>query len=165
MAGDAAQALPAYSTLSRMRFPPRSLSRLLTAFAVTSAGSFAALPSGQGIAAAHPSDADLHLHPAVLLHENFESGALEELSKRWSDISNKDGKVLAFSSDQPIASGGKRSLQMTLLLLLSRLASETGCKKGAHPSLQWQLFSNQVPKREAARKNSAGPTASPGQPV
>jgi hypothetical protein len=52
----------------------------------------------------------------VLLAEDLESVSLDDLTKRWSSVSNQDGKVLAFSEDVPAASGGKRSLQMTATL-------------------------------------------------
>jgi hypothetical protein len=49
----------------------------------------------------------------VLFAENFESGALDEVKKRWSESSDKDGKALAFSAETPPASRGKRSLEVT----------------------------------------------------
>ncbi|MCC6445323.1 MAG: hypothetical protein IT210_17920 [Armatimonadetes bacterium] len=74
------------------------------------------LPQGFGLAARYPGDRGIAGDPAVLLAESFETGGLEELGKRWSDISNEGGKVLAFSADTPNASAGKRSLQMTAAL-------------------------------------------------
>jgi hypothetical protein len=71
------------------------------------------LPEGYGLAAKYPRDAGIARDPSVLLAEDFESGSLADLGKRWSDVSNKGGKVLAFSSDAPPGSGGKRSLQVT----------------------------------------------------
>ncbi len=77
----------------------------------------AALPEGNaGLAARHPHDRGLAQDSAVVLAEDFETGTLQDLDKRWTDISNKDGKVLAFAADQPKASSGKRSLQMTATL-------------------------------------------------
>ena len=70
----------------------------------------------RGIAAKYPGDAGIERDPRVLFAENFESGSIEELGKRWGEISNKDGKVMAFSSDVLHASAGKRSLQMTATL-------------------------------------------------
>ena len=69
-----------------------------------------------GIAAKYPGDAGIERDPRVLFAENFESGNIEEIGKRWGEISNKDGKVIAFSSDVPPAGAGKRSLQMTATL-------------------------------------------------
>ena len=99
-----------------MRIPPRLSLCALAISMATCGASLSQLPSGDGIAAKHPADRDLHQHSAVLLHENFETGSLKDLSRQWSDISNEGGKVLAFSPDQPAASGGKRSLQMTATL-------------------------------------------------
>jgi len=76
----------------------------------------ATLPEGPGLAAKYPGDVGIERDPAVLLAENFESGTLEELGQRWSDVSNRDGKVLAFSDDVPPDSAGKRSLEMTATL-------------------------------------------------
>jgi len=75
--------------------------------------SAAPLPEGFGLSAQFPGDRGLARHPAVLLAEDFENGEIPDLSKRWSDVSNKGGKVLAWSADKPAASAGARSLQMT----------------------------------------------------
>ena len=76
----------------------------------------AALQKTEGIAAQYPGDAGIGRDPRVLFAENFETGNIEEIGKRWGEISNKDGKVMAFSSDVPHASAGKRSLEMTATL-------------------------------------------------
>lgn len=81
----------------------------------------AALPEGPGLSAKYEHDRGIEKDPAVLLFEDFESGDIADLAKRWQDVSNKADKVLAWSSDQPRASGGKRSLQMT-----STLGENTG---------------------------------------
>jgi hypothetical protein len=49
----------------------------------------------------------------VLFAENFETGSIADIGKRWSEVSNKDAKVLALSGDTHSASRGKHSLQMT----------------------------------------------------
>lgn len=69
-------------------------------------------PATEGIAAKYPGDAGIERDPAVLFAENFETGTVEQVGKRWDEVSNKGGKVLALSSDVP-KSSGKRSLQMT----------------------------------------------------
>jgi len=69
-----------------------------------------------GLAAKHSGDAGSERDPHVLFAENFENGSIEDIGKRWGQMSNKDGKVMAFSSDVPSASAGKRSLQMTASL-------------------------------------------------
>ena len=71
------------------------------------------LPEGVGLAAAFPGDRGIARHAAVLLAEDFESGELASLSKKWSDISNKAGKPLALETDP---STGKRVLKITATL-------------------------------------------------
>ena len=74
----------------------------------------AALPDGgSGVAAKYSGDVRIERDANVLFAENFEGGSLEDLGKRWNEILNKDGKVLAFSDDLPPGSSGKRSMQMT----------------------------------------------------
>jgi hypothetical protein len=74
------------------------------------------LPQGYGLSSRYPSDIGIENDPAVLFAENFERGTLEEIAKKWGDISNKGGKVMSFSNDVPPESSGKRSLQMTATL-------------------------------------------------
>jgi hypothetical protein len=74
------------------------------------------LPEGPGLAAKYPRDASIAGDPHVLFAEDFESGGVEALSKRWDNVSNQGGQVVAFSDDVPAASGGKRSLRMTATL-------------------------------------------------
>ena len=76
----------------------------------------ARLPEGFGLSAKHPNDTGIAGEPAVLLAEDFEKGTLADLKQHWSDVSNKDGKVLAFSEDVPLGSDGKRCIQMTATL-------------------------------------------------
>jgi len=71
------------------------------------------LPEGAGIAAKYPGDMGIEKDKAIIFAENFETGTIEELGKRWDEVSNKDGKVLVLSSDVPSGSHGKHSLQMT----------------------------------------------------
>ncbi|MBM4017825.1 MAG: hypothetical protein FJ288_05765 [Planctomycetes bacterium] len=79
----------------------------------------ARLPEGAaGIAAKFPGDAAIDKDPRVLLHEDFESGALDKI--RWSEISNK-AEALSFSDDVPAASAGRKSLLVT-----ARLGANTG---------------------------------------
>ncbi|MHB8520329.1 MAG: nitrilase-related carbon-nitrogen hydrolase [Limisphaerales bacterium] len=70
----------------------------------------------RGLAAKYPGDAGIARDPDVLFAENFETGSVQEIGKRWGAISNQDGKVMAFSDDVPPVSAGKRSLQMTATL-------------------------------------------------
>lgn len=71
---------------------------------------------GPGIAAKYPGDAGIARDPSVLFAEDFESGSVEEIGRRWGEISNKGGKVIDLSSDVSAASAGKRSLRMTATL-------------------------------------------------
>src|SRR2546427_461058 len=87
----------------------------LVAVAAVSA-SADSLSEGFGLSAKYPRDDGIARDPHVLLAEDFESGGIDELGKRWNDVSNKDGKVLAFSDDVPAASDGKHSLQVTATL-------------------------------------------------
>src|SRR2546423_5524035 len=96
------------------------LSRLCSVFlwsiecAIWAANS--ATPSGPGLAARYPGDSGIEGDPHVLFAENFERGSIEEIGKRWGQISNKGDKVMALNSDVPSGSSGKRSLQMTATL-------------------------------------------------
>ena len=60
------------------------------------------LPQGYGLSSRYPGDIGIESDPAVLFAENFERGTLEEIAKRWGNISNKDGKVMSFSNDVPL---------------------------------------------------------------
>src|SRR6516165_566371 len=74
------------------------------------------LPEGPGLAAKYPRDAGIARDARVLFAEDFESGGVDALSKRWDSVSNEGGRVVSISDDVPAASGGKRSLQMTATL-------------------------------------------------
>src|SRR5262249_46536074 len=65
--------------------------------------------------------------PHVIFAEDFETGSVADLARRWDDVSNPGGKVLAFSADVPPESAGRRSLQMTATL---------GENTGGHPYRQ-----------------------------
>jgi hypothetical protein len=69
-----------------------------------------------GLAAKYPGEAGIARDSHVLLAEDFETGTLADLAKRWDDVSNKDGKVMAFSDEAPPGSRGQRSLRMTATL-------------------------------------------------
>lgn len=104
----------------------RALATLLAAVAfgpglASRAADPPALPQGPGLAARYPGDAGLARDRAVLLAEDFETGGVADLGKRWSSVSNKDDRVLRFSDDVPAASAGRRSLEMT-----SSVADNTG---------------------------------------
>src|ERR1051326_416809 len=69
-----------------------------------------ALPQGYGLSAKYPGDRGIGRDPAILFAEDFEAGDLQAVVQHWSEASNKDGKILAFSTDTPPDSAGKRSL-------------------------------------------------------
>lgn len=71
------------------------------------------LQGNAGVAAKHPGDVGIGKDPAVIFTENFETGAIQEIGRKWGDLSNKDGQAMAFSDAVPTASGGKRSLEVT----------------------------------------------------
>jgi hypothetical protein len=74
------------------------------------------LPESPGLAAAYPGDRGIARDPRVLLAEDFETGTLADLSRRWSSVSDAGGRVLAFADDAPAGSRGRRSLQVTATL-------------------------------------------------
>lgn len=69
-----------------------------------------------GVAARYPGDAGIERDPAVLFAEDFEKATLADLGKRWSETSNKDGKVMELVPQSPPGAGGARSLQVTATL-------------------------------------------------
>ena len=90
---------------------------VLSVFVVTRWSSTAApLLEDPGLAARHASFAELAAQTNVLFAEDFESGSLADLARRWSEISNAKGRVLELSRDTPPGSPGTRSLQMTATL-------------------------------------------------
>jgi len=62
---------------------------------------------GEGIAAKYPGDVGIDKDQAVILAEDFETGRLDQIAKRWGYASNKNGKVHAFSDDVPPESAGR----------------------------------------------------------
>lgn len=74
------------------------------------------LPQSHSISKKHPGDSGIEKHPSVLLAENFEVGALDEVKPRWNEMENKDGRVLKLVSDHPAASVGTQCLQVTATL-------------------------------------------------
>ena len=77
----------------------------------------AKLPEGdEGIAAKHPRDVGIAKDPEVVFAEDFESGTLEDVWKRWwktQPREEKHAKAQAFDTDVPAGSAGARSLRMT----------------------------------------------------
>ena len=98
-------------------FPCRTLARVVWISAAVQPLSAAppADPPPTGLAAEYPGDAGIARDPRVLLAEDFEQGDVEDLKKRWTEISNKDGKVVAVVDDAS-AGAGRRALRMTATL-------------------------------------------------
>jgi len=72
----------------------------------------AATTGDDGIAARYPGDAGIARDPDVVFAEDFESGTIEEIGRRWGEISNRGGRVASLVADVPPGSAGKRALQM-----------------------------------------------------
>lgn len=69
-----------------------------------------------GIAAHYPGDRGIASDSRVLFAESFEGADVEAVKKRWTEASDKGGKVLALDPDRPPGSPGKRSMRMTATL-------------------------------------------------
>ena len=67
----------------------------------------------RGLAYRYPGDVGIETDSAVVFHETFEKGDVQDLSQNWTSISNKDDQILDFVNDAPSGSAGKRSLRMT----------------------------------------------------
>ncbi len=91
----------------------KRLAAFLMALAPAGARAGDDLPEGPGIAARYPGDAGIAKDPAVLLAEDFETGTIGDLGRKWTEVSNKGGKPLSFSDLKPGGSKGRRSLQIT----------------------------------------------------
>jgi hypothetical protein len=74
------------------------------------------LQEGAGLATAYPGDHGIAADPRVVFSDDFETGSVDEVGRRWGEMNNKDGKVVSFSADSPAGSGGKRALQLTATL-------------------------------------------------
>jgi hypothetical protein len=81
----------------------------------------APLPSGPGLAARYPGDLGIGSDSRVLLFEDFEVPNKAALGKRWEQMSDKDGEVLALVADHPPGSRGTNTLEVT-----ARLGRNTG---------------------------------------
>lgn len=87
------------------------------------------LPQGDaGLAAKYPRDVGIEKDPAVLFVENFESPDIKGVKARWTEASDKAGKVLSLSGEVPVGSAGRQSLLMT---------ATRGENTGGH---LWKLF-------------------------
>ncbi len=67
----------------------------------------------RGLAVQYPGDKGIAKDPRVLFAEDFESGGIDDVKKRWSEAKGRDGQVLAFVDEALPGSAGKRSLQVT----------------------------------------------------
>lgn len=75
----------------------------------------------RGLADDYPADRGIAGDARVLFAEDFESGSLDEIARRWTEVSNKDGKPMALVDDSPHGSSGKRALRIT-----ADIAHDTG---------------------------------------
>ena len=66
-----------------------------------------------GIASKYIGDKGIENDPDVIFAENFETGTLTDIGKRWTKVKNIE--EISFTSDIPANSSGARSLQMTTL--------------------------------------------------
>ena len=71
------------------------------------------LPEGPGLAAKYRGDGGIERDPAVVFVEDFRSGTVADLGGQWTDINNRNGKVLALTDDVPGGSASRWSLRMT----------------------------------------------------
>ncbi len=78
------------------------------------------LPSGPGLAAAFPGDADLTSHRDVIFADSFEQGAL---GVGWDEVGNKGGKVLSLVSP---GEGAPVGLGRRCLRAEAHLGQDTG---------------------------------------
>jgi len=69
------------------------------------------LPEGYGLAEKYPGDKGIETDPDVIFFEDFEISSLEELNKKWENISHLE--IMSLSSDIPPQSFGNYSLLMT----------------------------------------------------
>jgi hypothetical protein len=68
---------------------------------------------GDGLAARYAGDRGIGGDPRVLFADDFETGTLRDLGRRWTEVSDKDGKVMAFAPGGPAGTGGRRCLEVT----------------------------------------------------
>ena len=85
----------------------------LTVEAKSKAG---ALPEGYGLSAKYPGDRGLAKDPAVLVAEDFENSDLRDLARRWEQMQDPHGRVMALTHDVPPASSGRTSLRVLATL-------------------------------------------------
>lgn len=95
----------------------------------------AELPQGPGLAARYPGDRGLAAAPGVVWAEDFETGDLAAIGRRWGDVSNQAG-ALELVTDVPPGSVGRRSLRITA----TRGANEGGHLYHVLPTGAEQLY-------------------------
>ncbi len=75
------------------------------------------LPSGEGLAAKFPGDANVKSHPDVIFADDFENGSL---GSGWDETGNKGGKVLS------VVPPGDATLGQRCLRVEAHLGQDTG---------------------------------------
>ena len=86
---------------------------LMAAAALPGQDNMGVLPEGPGLAARYAGDAGISNSSAVVFVEDFRKGVIDDLKARWTDIKNRDGKVMALGGDVPPGSGSPFSLRVT----------------------------------------------------
>src|SRR5262249_2404798 len=84
----------------------------------------------EGLAAKYPGDQGLDKDPQVLFAENFETGGLPEIGKRWGDL--RDPQSMDLSADVAASSPGKRSLHIVAGMPKDRKSTRDGFRSGGH---------------------------------
>ncbi len=74
-----------------------------------------------GIAARYPGDRGIARDARVLLHEDFESGSMADVTRRWTAVSNEGGRALELVPGGPGSASAGRCLRAT-----ATLGSNTG---------------------------------------
>jgi predicted amidohydrolase len=84
----------------------------------------------EGLASKYPGDKGIASDPHVLFTENFETGSLAEIGKRWGEI--RDPQNMNLSAEAAPASSGKRSLHVVAGMPKEREAAGDGFRGGGH---------------------------------
>lgn len=101
---------------SRTRIYAFGLLTLISTTSVLGQKTSRTIDTRHNLSAQYPGDSGIEKDPAVIFAENFETGTITDLNKRWHDVSNKNEKPLTFSQNIPHQSHGKQSLQITATL-------------------------------------------------
>jgi predicted amidohydrolase len=84
----------------------------------------------EGLAAKYPGDKGLDKDPHVLFAENFETGGLAEIGKRWGEL--RDPQNMDLAPDVAHSSAGKRSLHIVAGMPKDKKSTRDGFRSGGH---------------------------------